>query len=51
MDDQKMYLLTDGTVGQFNGPEAEIGMEITVQLNDENGKIIFKTGIVEEVLD
>jgi hypothetical protein len=51
MTDQHTYRIADGTVGIVNGPEFEIGTETTVQLQDENGKIIFKTGKIVEVLD
>ena len=51
MDDQKIYRLMCGTIGQMNGPVAVPGMKITVQLRDENGNIIFKTGIVAEILE
>ena len=45
-------LLTDGTVGEFNGyPDNEyISAIITVTLHDENGNPIKKTGEVEEIL-
>ena len=49
--------LADDTVGQFNGEAyavrqaIEAGAEITVQLHDENGNIIFKSGIPVEILE
>lgn len=45
------YLLTDGTVGTASGKEMEPGTKITVELHDENGMPITKTGIIEEVID
>ena len=49
--DQHTYRLENGTCGFFNGPIAEAGETVTVQMNDENGNIIFQTGVIAEVLE
>lgn len=51
MDDQKTIRLENGTVGIINCPEVEIGMVITVQHHDENGRTVFSTGVAAEVLE
>ena len=51
MDDQHTYQLADGTVGIVTGPIFETGTVTTVQLQDENGNIIFKRGKIVECLD
>jgi hypothetical protein len=42
-------LLTDGTVGKIKS--AEVGQNVTVLLNDENGNQIEVSGIIEEILE
>ena len=43
-------MLTDGTVGRLWDGKAEVGTIVTVQLHDENGNRVRKTGEVKEVL-
>lgn len=43
-------LLEDGTVGALDIDKAVVGSEVTVELQDENGNKIEKTGIVKEIL-
>lgn len=40
-------VLVDGTVGEVVSGIAEEGQEVTVELHDENGNTIEKTGIVK----
>ena len=57
MNDTTTVRLADGTIGQIalfdQGVQDAIDakIEITVQLNDENGMPIFKSGIPDEILE
>ncbi len=49
-------LLEDGTTGTLQipadmAPEEIVGAEMNIELSDENGMKLFKTGIVAEILE
>jgi hypothetical protein len=48
--DEATVALKDDTVGKTSS-KASVGQKVTIKLQDENGNIIEKTGIVKEVLD
>lgn len=44
-------MLKDGTVGKVDCLVVNVGELVTVDLRDENGMPIQKSGVIEEILD